>query len=608
MQKQGFCDKIENGGLPKSGKREDFMEWVQTDQRTKAGGENAMQISESIANDLSRLFQAATAESLDATAYRKLCEDVHVAKMYYDMDLGDTGRYRNLTTGELVVAEEEEDRKIILFNNGRKTGLKYVYPYYYDGFEYVHAYIEFEEGVKEEELDKELLQFLADCIYLLASRRNMRLMVEFAEKTDPLSGIPNFVFAQKKYTEMTKITPASEYVVLRMNLQNFSYINERAGARCGDEAIIQYARLLQSFTEPDETACRMDGDNFAMFIKKSNLERVLEKTSVVVLSQFESAPNQSFEVSSWIGISELQEGEEKNFRERISDAAIACDAGKRVLKKNVVVFTENMAKINNRGRDIIGMFRPAIRNREFIPYFQPKVDMRTGELVGFEALCRWIHDGRFIYPDQFIPILDQEGLIPDLDITIFNETCDAIRRWKEMGLNPPRISSNFSRKNLFAPEIESRILRCIENNGISSGDVEIEITESVKESEYDRLIEFVKFLKENGLHISVDDFGTGYSSLSLIHNIDADVIKIDKSFIDLLPGDRRSAVLIESIVSIASRLNMAIIAEGVETAEQGTELLRIGCHFAQGYYYSKPVDFETATRMIREPEFQGIAV
>ena len=230
--------------------------------------------------------------------------------------------------------------------------------------------------------------------------------------------------------------------------------------------------------------------------------------------------------------------------------------------------------------------------------------MRDGSLVGFEALCRWKHEGRFIYPDEFIPVLDKNSFIPELDMAIFKETCSSIRQWKNMGLNPPVVSSNFSKKNLFVPNIEDKIADVIDDFGLSPNDVEIEITESVKDNEYEQLMSFISNLKERGIRISIDDFGTGYSSLSLIHNIDADAIKIDRSFVDKLPDDKRSRILIESIISIANRLNMSVIAEGVENEKQGRALLEMGCDKAQGYFYSKPVDFEEATRLIEESVFK----
>ena len=480
------------------------------------------------------------------------------------------------------------------------------YPYYYNGYEYVHAYIEFRPGIKKDDLDAELYQMLADTVYTIVSRRNMRVMLDFAEKVDLMTGIPNVIAFKQKYLGVTASVPAYELIVMRINMMNFRYINESAGAQAGNEAIISLARQLVQFVANDEAVCRLGGDNFALFIYEKNLDKTLNKLNNIIITDLPSAPGRTFELSSWVGISMLEKGEDKSYDIRLSNAAMACEIGKARLKRTVTFFDAEVAAMINTGRDMIAKFRPALRNNEFLPYFQPKVNMRTGELAGFEALCRWRHGGKVIYPDQFIPLLDREGVVTELDMHIFSMTCGIIRKWKDMGLNAPTISCNFSKKNLFVKDIEDKIFAVVKEHGVDPADLEIEITESMKESEYDRLIGFVRTLKSNGFHISIDDFGTGYSSLSLIHNIDADVIKIDKSFIDTLPQDTKSAVLIESVVSIASRLNMSTIAEGVETAEQGRCLLGLGCHMAQGFYYSRPVSYEEATDIVRTGHFEAL--
>ena len=565
-----------------------------------------MYVGDQINADIRNLFRTAADEKLDNASFEDICEHLGVAKMYYDMDLGGEERYRDHRSGNLVMAEKEADNKIILYNNGEKTDLKMTYPYYYYGAEYVHAYIEFREGITKEDIDKELFQFLADLIYLLVSRKNMRLMLDYAETVDALTGIPNVVFMKRQYEQITQSVPPQDILVLRVNIQNFKYMNEVGGSLCGDEAMIKYSRMLVHLIDEDEGVCRLGGDNFAFFIHKEHLDDLLEKLNNVVLTDLKHAPGRSFEMMAWIGISEMQEGEHKVFGRRLGEASSACDIAKGQLKQQVVYYNNTIVKMIDQGHDIIAMFRPAIRNMEFHPFFQPKVDMRTGKLVGFEALCRWIHEGKFIFPDQFIPIVDRAGLITDMDMAIFDRTCACIRQWKDMGLNPPRVSTNFSRKNLFVQDIEEKILATIRQNKLTVDDLEIEITESVKVEEYGRLIEFVKYLKSNGVHIAIDDFGTGYSSLSLIHNVDVDIIKIDKSFVDHLLDDDRSRVLSHSIISIADRLGIGIIAEGVETREQGEMLLKLGCNVAQGYYYSKPVDHDTATQIIKNSKFEPI--
>ena len=555
---------------------------------------------------LRELMRRAATEDLERDSYKEICESVKVAKMYYDMDLGDSNRYVDPFTGDLVVAKRQKDDKIILYDSGDETELVLTYPFYYEGYDYVHAYIEFRPGIKEDELDHDLYQMLADTVYTIVSRRNMRVMLNFAEKVDLMTGIPNVIAFKQEYLKAVSSVPAYKLIVMRINIKNFRYINESAGAQAGNEAIVNLSRQLVQFVSKDEAVCRLGGDNFALFINEKNLDKTLNKLNSIIITDLTNAPGRTFELSSWVGISMLEEGDERIYDVRLSNASMACEIGKSRLRRTVTFFDAEVAAMVNTGRDMIAKFRPALHNNEFLPYFQPKVNMRTGDLAGFEALCRWRHGGRVIYPDQFIPLLDREGVVTELDMHIFRMSCEIIRKWRDMGLNPPTISCNFSKKNLFVRDIESKILDAVRESGVNPSDLEIEITESMKESEYDRMIGFVRTLKSHGFHISIDDFGTGYSSLSLIHNIDADVIKIDKCFINTLPQDKKSVILIESVVSIASRLNMSTIAEGVETAEQGRCLLELGCHMAQGFYYSGPVSYDEATDIVRTGSFEAL--
>ncbi len=567
-----------------------------------------MTVSKELLNQIIGIVDLASKKiCLEPKDYAPLCEAAHAVKMYYDIDFGEETRYRNHRTHKLAVPGKEESGCIILFDNGKPGGDTLKFTYYYGEIEYSHAYLTLEEGISSDSIDHDLYAVLSNFVYVLVSRDNMRHMLDFAETVDAQTGIPNSVFIQKRYAEITKSIPGENFAVLCVNLQNFKYINEVGTSKGGDEAICAYAHKIATFIDDDECIARLGGDNFVAFVKKENLTAMTRKLRTVTISKLESIPGRSFEISSWIGVSSPKEVDRRPFGARLNEAATACNIGKSRLKLNLVFFSDELRILMNQGREILSMFYPAVKNHEFTPFFQAKVNMQTGKLVGFEALCRWIHEGKFIFPDQFIPILDKEGLIHDLDMTIFRETCRAIKRWKDMGLNPPRISSNFSRKNLFVPDIEEKIYNTIIECGIDVGDVEIEITESVQEAETTRLIDFVRKLKSHGLHISIDDFGTGYSSLMLIHNIDADVIKIDKSFVDEIQQDHKSRVLIESIISIANNLDMETIAEGVETADQGRELLKLGCLNAQGYYYSKPVDFESAADLIRQEQFEPIA-
>ncbi len=557
-----------------------------------------------INNALKKLSNKATSAFLKSEDYAELCQSVNVCKMYYDIDLG-YERYIDPRTRKLVIADNFVDNKIILYDEGKKTDLTLKYTYFYDTVEYVHAYIEFPEGITKDELKLDIYDFLADQIFLLVSRQNCRIMLDYAENYDIQTSVPNVGYLYKFYAQqMTKAAP-DKYCVIFSNLRNFKYINETGGTRTGDEVLIKFAHALVSYVDDDECVCRMGGDNFVMLIKQKNLDKFIEKLECWEITGINSAPDKTFDITAWMGITRLTT-DDIPIRLRIEQSSVACSFAKHQLKRRVVFYDEQLAGMLRRSREITALFHPAVAKHEFTPFFQPKVNMLTGELIGMEALCRWKHDGKYIFPDQFIPILDQQGLTHDLDMAILNETCRAIRKWLDMGLEPPRVSFNISRKNLFIPHIEEIILDIIKNNNVSTDRLEIEITETAKEDEIDRLIDFLAILKKKGLQIAIDDFGTGYSSLSLIHNINADIIKIDKSFVSALDSNSKSSVLVKTIIQIAERLDMDVIAEGVETADEGKALIDMGCINAQGYYYSKPVDFESITEIIKNKGFAPI--
>ena len=249
-------------------------------------------------------------------------------------------------------------------------------------------------------------------------------------------------------------------------------------------------------------------------------------------------------------------------------------------------------------KNVIASFNRAATQHEFVPYYQPKVDMPTGKIVGLEALVRWNHDGQIIYPDRFINILENNSLITELDLQMLQSVCADLHLWLQAGLTPPPVSINISRKDLYVPDIEKKIINIIQKAGIEPSQIEIEITEISTESDVQRIISFFNEIRFFGIRVSLDDFGTGYSSLSLINSVPADIIKIDRSFIGCCIDSARSLTLVSAIIDLAVRLDTRIIAEGVETEEQARLLMKIGCTDAQGYFYDKPLDFATITQRI----------
>ncbi|MBR1523121.1 MAG: EAL domain-containing protein [Lachnospiraceae bacterium] len=536
--------------------------------------------------------------------YRELYDLLGVVKVAFRMDFEKDPMSRGMGPEFVVESERDEDGEVVLFESGTEYKDKLDFSFSRVGADDVRCTWYLNNKTHLEYIDTERYIRTAEKLYLIQSVRNMRKMLDFARKHDPQSGIPNGVGIRYLYREAHQANPDIKYAVLYVNLQNFKYINERIGSKGGDEAIVQYARRLTLCVDAEEGVCRLGGDNFVLFIKPENLDRIIHRLSQFTIEDLKEAPDKNFTLSAWIGVAANDHDDE--IGTRIEHASIANMFAKQRLKQSVVFYSEQFRDMLNHNKRIASLFMPALSKHEFHAYFQAKVDMETGELAGFETLCRWIHDGEFIFPDQFIPVIDRLGLIYELDMEILRLTCESIRKWLDMGLNPPILSVNFSRKDIFVPDVEQEILKMVESYDITPRHVEIEITETASESEYARIIDFTKNLKSMGFRIAIDDFGTGYSSLSLIHNINADVIKIDKSFVTTLHKDSKTEILVESIINIAKRLGMDLVAEGVETAEDGKMLMELGCNIAQGFYYSRPSDYETTTELIKKKPFEPI--
>ena len=549
-----------------------------------------------VERELYNLTKDATVRGLTPEDFEGICKALDVVKMYYDLEFDSEG-YRGLGDHE---EEPAKYRVFELYSEDAESEIKRKYTFYFEASEYVHAIIEFRKGVKEEEIDDEVCSFLANIIYILVSRQNMRAMLDYAETHDTQTGIMNIKSMGAKFMQSVAKYPKTEYVVLYGNVKNFKFINDRGGVHLGDFAIGKLARTLQGFVREDEGVCRIGGDNFAFFVRRENLDVLLDRLKSVKVDGLMGLRNNCHRFSFRVGVSDT---EIREFGTKLEEASTACIVGKTILKKDLVIFNAELSDVISHNNQIVAAFPDALSSGEFVPFFQPKVNMQTGELLGLEALCRWIHNDSIIAPNDFIPLLDRKGMIPDLDMSMLVQTCRCINKWRKLGIEVPVISVNFSKKNIFIPDIEKRIITTIRENNIESAMIEIEITETARENEINRLMDFVHILKENGFKISIDDFGTGYSSLSLIHNINADEVKIDQSFVRNLGHDDKSHILVESIINIANRLQMRIIAEGVENTEEGKRLLEMGCDNAQGYYYGKPVDFENMTMILKHPDF-----
>ncbi len=263
--------------------------------------------------------------------------------------------------------------------------------------------------------------------------------------------------------------------------------------------------------------------------------------------------------------------------------------GKNEHKTTFITFDEKMQKFYEERVNVTFRMEQALKNREFTVVYQPKIDFKTLEVGGAEALVRWFPKlGNTIFPDQFIPVFEANGFIEFLDLYVLEDVCKFIRsNYRTMSI--PRISVNLSANTILADNIVARVTDIVSTYSIRPDEIELEITESAVEGDTEKFMLRVKQLREMGYPIAIDDFGAGVSSLNRLSAIEADVLKLDKAFFDLKDQGGKSAVVVTNVIAMAKELKMKVVAEGVETYAQALWLRKIDCDYAQGYYFERPI-------------------
>ncbi|MCR5587567.1 MAG: GGDEF domain-containing phosphodiesterase [Lachnospiraceae bacterium] len=389
----------------------------------------------------------------------------------------------------------------------------------------------------------------------------------------------------KKYLKKGKI---EKYNIIAMSIKDFKLINQEYGSQNGDNVLKAYAALIASFVSKNEIVARNGADNFFVLKEKETTEEFLNKVlelRVHVIGDLE------IPVFTRCGVCAFST--KYTIQDHISAALLSLEDARKSKHKDVFYFTDEDRQRVLKEREYIASFEQALHNEQFHVYYQPKVDLETNKIVGAEALVRWVIDGKVIPPFDFIPILERENKITKLDFYVFDKACQKIRDWLDRGIKPVRISTNFSKEHLSNENLAKELMAIVEKYDIPSRYIEVEITESSAYGSYDELARFVDEMKEHKIYVAMDDFGTAYSSLSMLMEIDMDVIKLDRSFL-MRTGegklkDKKNRRMIEDILKMLHDLDKIVICEGVETQENVDFLKSIGCRFAQGYLFDKPI-------------------
>ncbi len=438
------------------------------------------------------------------------------------------------------------------------------------------------------------IDFLLDNIFVLLSRARMLSLLNNIPLTDGLTGVPNVAGFMRFGNILIAKNTLQNYTGIFVNIKNFKFINQTIGPRNGDKLLIVFAQNTKRQLGADEMMARLGGDNFMVLIRRDHEEEFLRYLNSIQLKINIGPSTRLFDIDVRAGIYHIEPDVSMN--DLMANASTALNIARGAVKEDFVYFRKEMRESVLHAKRVSNLFHMALLNSEFVVYYQPKVDLYTNKLCGCEALVRWIQDGKIVPPMSFIPILEQEGSVCELDFYVFEQVCRDLRAWLDAGLNPVTVSSNFSKIHLLSDSLAADILAIIEKYDIPKDLIEIELTEMSSHDDNVTLSNFIDTMHAAGVRTSIDDFGTGYSSVNLLKDLNVDIIKLDRSFLNEMElRTEKEAIVIRNIVNMIHELGMNVIAEGVETKGQADFLKSINCHMAQGFLYDKPIphdDFE----------------
>ncbi len=426
--------------------------------------------------------------------------------------------------------------------------------------------------------------------------------------TDPLTQLANrHLFNERLAAALADADSDGGYPsLIFVDLDNFKKINDSLGHEAGDQLLVVAARRLERATRAEDMVARLGGDEFALMVPGENTDeqvRALAARLVEVLSAPYDIEGRQLTLSASLGIARAEAG--VTAQELMRNADLAMYRAKYAGKRGFRVFKSSMYTDAKQSVDLEMEMTAALDRDEFMPFFQPIVDLRNAEAVGFEALVRWRHPVRgWVSPAEFITIAEDSALIERLGHSMLEQTCRHVAEWLRWA-QPAQlrhVAVNVSGRQLEHTDMVETVRRVLEDSGVPPGILVLEITESLLMRNVPVAIERLTRLKELGVRIALDDFGTGYSSLSHVHKFPIDILKIDRSFVDGMSnaaGATDGSELVRAIVGLSQALGLEVVAEGIERVEQFGELQRLGCTYGQGYYFARPEPAATMRQMLR---------
>ena len=411
---------------------------------------------------------------------------------------------------------------------------------------------------------------------------------------DGLTGLPNRTLFGDRLEHGLKLAERhlGRLALFFIDLDNFKQINDSLGHQIGDKVLVVVSERLKAKIRKEDTLARLGGDEFTIIME--NLEEirqvsVLAQKIQAVLGQPMHIDGHTLYISCSIGISFYpQDAQNANDLVKYADAAMY--KAKEEGRNNFQFYSAEMTVLAYERVVMEASLRQAIKNEEFILYYQPQVNAETSMMIGMEALIRWEHPHLgLLLPEKFIPLAEDTGLIIEIDRWVMRTAMKQIHQWYGRGLNPGVLALNLSIRQLTDEHFIGIINECFDRIGFKSEWLELEVTEGQMMKKPEEAIERLEQIQSMGIKIAIDDFGTGYSSLSYLKRLPVSKLKIDQSFTHGIPEDKENAAIIKATIALAKSLHLKLIAEGVENEEQKNFLMKHGCINMQGYYYGRPM-------------------
>lgn len=455
------------------------------------------------------------------------------------------------------------------------------------------------------EEEKDVFVRLADILYnnlqQLYDIEREKNAIEQKINYDGLTGLlkyQRFVYLAGQYI---KEHSEDKFYFVYSDFANFQYMNEHYGYVEGDKILTMFAESLRQ--EPCGVYfTRVTSDHFVGLLTGEN-ENAVRESFLKTATGFCDRINKQYNQSNLVlvsGFSAVENNAESSVV-AIDRANVARKYGKDTDKTVVINYTQEIKERNEAEKAIAANMTSALANGEFKAWLQPKISLKTGKIIGAEALVRWIRsDGTMIYPDQFIPLFEKNGFIKKVDFAVL----DAVLAYLEEALKSKEevvpVSVNFSRRHNETEDFVEQILQKLEGKNIPTNMLEAELTESIFMMDLTVLMDNIQKLKESGIAVSIDDFGSGYSSLNVLANVEVDIIKLDRKFLDYTNNDSKTTAFVKYLVRMMKRLGYKVLVEGVETKEQLDLLKNAECDMVQGYYYARPMPIPEFKKFLKE--------